>query len=272
MCDYYYVTKEEAAPFKERIFNVIGMIYDDLTRKYDDFDFEFKFSGPSANNMISYDKTNREIGIEFDVDIILNKRYNADQTIEIFKDAFNIYCRSYNYQVYEDNDEMDITFNNGEFTCSLHFVAETNKKSTGIYKYIVYDEENQNYIWINSNNKYRNISEEINWLKSQKLWMRLRNDFLYKRDNCEECINSKDMFFISVHDIAVKEGMYKLQKSSSDVENQKKKKENHSFEYVTHKEAILHMHELMRITEKKFQKNSSLVLVNRLLFCQQMKK
>ena len=243
MSDYYYATKEKAAPYAERIMELIGEVYDDLTQKYTDFDFNYNFSGPSAVNMVTYDE-NDDLGFEYDLDIVLNKKYTADDTVKVFSDAFSKYKLSYSFTVHEYDDELDLFFDAGPyrkdviFTCCLHFIVDDSKKCVERYRYIQYDEGYSCYIWVNSSNKFNHLSKEIKWLKAQKLWTELRNEFLYNRDNCTEYINSKDLFMETVHKLAVKKGMYKKPKTAETKNEPKSKKEVHQFEYVTRKEAM----------------------------------
>ena len=68
MHDFRYVTKNEAKPIKEELYQILYEVQN-LVR--DHFTFSFTTVGSSSRNMITYD-TKSNIGFDFDINIEVN--------------------------------------------------------------------------------------------------------------------------------------------------------------------------------------------------------
>ena len=68
MYHFRYVSKNEIAPLKNQVIELIGLVQDEI-RKY--FTFQYEFIGSVKRNMVTYD-TKSNIGFDFDVNIMIN--------------------------------------------------------------------------------------------------------------------------------------------------------------------------------------------------------
>lgn len=68
MHDFRYVTKKQAQPIKDELYQILYMVQD-LVR--DNFTFNFTPIGSSSRNMITYDAKSN-IGFDFDINIEVN--------------------------------------------------------------------------------------------------------------------------------------------------------------------------------------------------------
>lgn len=68
MHDFRYVTKKQAQPIKDELYQILYMVQD-LVR--DNFTFSFTPIGSSSHNMITYDAKSN-IGFDFDINIEVN--------------------------------------------------------------------------------------------------------------------------------------------------------------------------------------------------------
>ena len=68
MHDFRYVTKKQAQPIKDELYQILYMVQD-LVR--DNFTFSFTSIGSSSRNMITYDAKSN-IGFDFDINIEVN--------------------------------------------------------------------------------------------------------------------------------------------------------------------------------------------------------
>lgn len=68
MHDFRYVTKKQAQPIKDELYQILYMVQD-LVR--DNFTFSFTPIGSSSRNMITYDAKSN-IGFDFDINIEVN--------------------------------------------------------------------------------------------------------------------------------------------------------------------------------------------------------
>lgn len=263
MSDFYYATKREAEPFREEICDIIGNVYDYVSRNY--FNFDYDFSGATSVNMVSYDN-NGDRRFLFDMDIEVDdpdEEYTPSDIIRIFEDALiksmsmsvcrrtvsldMLECRrTVGFNMFGSPEGIRLVFFGGKFVCHLYFVFTCSK---GRQQYIKCDDTQRNYEWVYRDNKYNNISKEIKWLKDKDnaLWNDFRNYYLYKmNDNYIndiehiggfisirniEYITPKTLFMEAVHEFALENGINKKENNS------KKQNPQHEFKYVTRKEA-----------------------------------
>ena len=92
MHHFSYVPKKEAAPYKEKVIELINAVQDEV-RDY--FTFRFDFVGSSSRNMITCER-NGNIGYDFDVNIEPNdpeKEYSPEEIRTIIFNAFKKHMR-----------------------------------------------------------------------------------------------------------------------------------------------------------------------------------
>ena len=78
MYHYDYVSKNQAAPYKKELIEIIKKVQDGVR---DGFTFQFTFIGSSSRNMITFDPTANK-GFDFDVNIEVNdddENYDAGE-------------------------------------------------------------------------------------------------------------------------------------------------------------------------------------------------
>ena len=82
MHNFKYVTKKEAAPYKDELIEFLKAVQNEVRN---DFTFRFDFIGSSSRNMITHDE-NGNIGFDFDVNIEPNdpdEQYSAEEIHKI---------------------------------------------------------------------------------------------------------------------------------------------------------------------------------------------
>lgn len=96
MYHFRYVSKNEIAPLKNQVIELIGLVQDEI-RKY--FTFQYEFIGSVKRNMVTCDAKSN-IGFDFDVNIMVNdddEDYSAKEIKQILMKAFNKYAYKYHY-------------------------------------------------------------------------------------------------------------------------------------------------------------------------------
>ena len=101
MYHFQYVSKNEIAPLKNQMIELIGLVQDEI-RNY--FTFQYEFIGSVKRKMVTCD-VNSNIGFDFDVNIMVNdddEEYSAKEIKQILMKAFNKYAYKYHYDFCED--------------------------------------------------------------------------------------------------------------------------------------------------------------------------
>ena len=105
MYHYQYVSKREAAPYKELLISIIHQVQNSVRDK---FTFQFAFIGSSKRDMITYDPLTNK-GFDFDVDIEVNdddENYSPKDIRIILRNAFNKIAPIYGYSFCEDSTRV----------------------------------------------------------------------------------------------------------------------------------------------------------------------
>jgi hypothetical protein len=105
MYHFRYVSKNEIAPLKNQVIELIGLVQDEI-RKY--FTFQYEFIGSVKRNMVTCDAKSN-IGFDFDVNIMVNdddEDYSAKEIKQILMKAFNKYAYKYHYDFCEDSTRV----------------------------------------------------------------------------------------------------------------------------------------------------------------------
>lgn len=85
MHDFVYVTRAEAKPVSDELYEIIYEVQD-IVR--DDFTFQFRSVGSSSRNMITYDRKSN-IGFDFDFALVYNCGNGKQQYIRFNKKSKN---------------------------------------------------------------------------------------------------------------------------------------------------------------------------------------
>ena len=185
MADFRYVTKEETREVKGEL---LSLIHDVQYCVRDYFTFQYSFIGSSARNMITYDM-NSNIGYDFDVNIEVNdpnEDYTAEQIRSIIFDALQRVSPTYGYQKIENSTSVItikmVDYWNSRICHSCDF-AIVNNCNDGQQQYIRLNKESNVYQWVYRGKGYKGLFHKIEWIKTNGLWGKVREIYLYKKDN-----------------------------------------------------------------------------------------
>ena len=149
MHDFKYVTRNEAKPIKEQLYQILYEVQN-LVR--DHFTFSFTTVGSSSRNMITYD-TKSNIGFDFDINIEVNddeENFEPKEIREKIRNAINRVAPRYGYKPCEDSTRvLTIKKVNALFSRIIHscdFAIVYNCKD-GRQQYIRFNNDNGYYSW-----------------------------------------------------------------------------------------------------------------------------
>lgn len=211
MHDFKYVTKNEAKPIKDELYQLLYEVQD-LVRE--DFTFKFTPIGSSSRNMITYD-TKSNIGFDFDINIEVNdddQNFGPDEILTKIRNAINRVAYRYGYKNCEDSTRVLTIKKVNTFSCriihSCDFAIVYNCKD-GRQQYIRFNKDSNYYSWEFQGKGFIGLDKKINWLKKEKLWNELLDYYILKKnknDNPDK--HSRSIFAESINEMCQKKGYH----------------------------------------------------------------
>lgn len=219
MHDFEYVPKEEWKPIKDELIEIIHRLQIEVKDDFD-FTFQYHFVGSSERKMITRDR-NSNTGFDFDVNIEVNDpadRYSAEKIRNILRNGLNKVTNPCGYLIFgydytEDSTRvLTIKVKDRANACILHscdfcIIYEC---GDGRQQYIRYNKKQNSYSWEYQPKGYYNLSEKIEWIKEQKLWQQVRDNYIYKKNtNTDDNKKSRAIFAETIHQVCQQNGYYK---------------------------------------------------------------
>ena len=209
MHDFRYVTKNEAKPIKEELYQILYEVQD-LVR--DHFTFKFTPVGSSSRNMITYDAKSN-IGFDFDINIEVNdddENFEPKEIRTILRNAIDRVAPRYGYKHCEDSTRVltikKVNTSSSRIIHSCDFAIVYNC-SGGRQQYIRFNKEKNYYSWEYQGDGFVVLDKKIDWLKKNKLWGELQDYYIVKKnknDNPDK--HSRSIFAESVNEMCQKNG------------------------------------------------------------------
>lgn len=209
MHDFKYVTKNEAKPVKEELYQILHEVQN-IVRDY--FTFSFTPVGSSSRNMITYDAKSN-IGFDFDFNIEVNdddQRFNPKEIRTILRNAIDRVAPRYGYKYCEDSTRVltikKVNTFSSRIIHSCDFAIVYNCKD-GRQQYIRFDKANNTYSWEYQGKGFVGLEKKIEWLKKKKLWEELTDYYIFKKNNNNDTNkHSRSIFAESVNEMCMKNG------------------------------------------------------------------
>lgn len=214
--DFYYISKRNPK-VKEAYSNLLDLIHEvqDIVRV--DFTFQYTPVGSYQRNMITYDAKSN-IGYDFDFDIQVNdyENYSAEEIKHILQKAFNQVVQKYGYD-FPENSTRVLTIKQKDrinsriiHGCDFAIVHKyVNKYGDDCQQYIHFNKKQNSYSWREQKSGLIKLSEKIDWVKENDLWDKMRQLYLYLKDNNEdEQIHSRSIFAIAINQICQQYGFF----------------------------------------------------------------
>ena len=212
MHDFRYVTKNEAKPIKEELYQILYEVQD-LVR--DNFTFSFRPIGSSSRNMITYDAKSN-IGFDFDINLEVNddnEDFEAKEIRAIIRTAIDRVAPRYGYKSCEDSTRVLTIKKVNTLTCriihSCDFAIVYNC-ADGRQQYIRFNKDNNYYSWEYQGKGFADLDKKIDWLKKNGSWADLQ-DYYIEKKNANENPNkhSRSIFAESINEMCQKTGYRK---------------------------------------------------------------
>ena len=212
MHDFKYVTKKQAQPIKDELYQILYMVQD-LVR--DNFTFSFTPIGSSSQNMITYDAKSN-IGFDFDINIEVNddnEDFEPKEIRTIIRTAIDRVGPRYGYKSCEDSTRVLTIKKVNSFTSriihSCDFAIVYNC-TDGRQQYIRFNKDNNYYSWEYQAKGFADLNKKTDWLKKNGLWGNLQDYYIEKKNaNENPDKHSRSVFAESINEMCQKNGYRK---------------------------------------------------------------
>lgn len=212
MHDFRYVTKKQAQPIKDELYQILYMVQD-LVR--DNFTFSFTPIGSSSRNMITCDAKSN-IGFDFDINIEVNddnEDFEPKEIRTIIRTAIDRVAPRYRYKSCEDSTrvltikKVDTSHSRIIHSCDFAIVHNC---TDGRQQYIRFNKDNNYYYWEYQGKGFVGLEKKMDWLKRENLWGELQDYYIYKK-NCNDNPDkhSRSIFAESINEMCQKKGYRK---------------------------------------------------------------
>ena len=209
MHDFRYVTKKQAQPIKDELYQILYMVQD-LVR--DNFTFSFTPIGSSSRNMITCDAKSN-IGFDFDINIEVNddnEDFEPKEIRTIIRTAIDRVAPRYRYKSCEDSTrvltikKVDTSHSRIIHSCDFAIVYNC---GDGRQQYIRFNKDNNYYFWEYQGKGFVGLEKKMDWLKRENLWGELQDYYIYKK-NCNDNPDkhSRSIFAESINEMCQKNG------------------------------------------------------------------
>lgn len=209
MHDFRYVTKKQAQPIKDELYQILYMVQD-LVR--DNFTFSFTPIGSSSRNMITCDAKSN-IGFDFDINIEVNddnEDFEPKEIRTIIRTAIDRVAPRYGYKNCEDSTrvltikKVDTSHCRIIHSCDFAIVYNC---GDGRQQYIRFNKDNNYYFWEYQGKGFVGLEKKMDWLKRENLWGELQDYYIYKK-NCNDNPDkhSRSIFAESINEMCQKNG------------------------------------------------------------------
>lgn len=212
MHDFRYVRRKEAQPIKDELYQILYEVQN-LVR--DKFTFSFKPIGSSSRNMITYDPKSN-IGFDFDINIEVNdddENFKPKEIRTIIRNAIDRVAPRYGYKYCEDSTrvltikKVNIITSRIIHSCDFAIVYNC---TDGRQQYIRFNKDNNYYSWEYQGKGFVDLDKKIDWLKKKKLWKKLQDYYIEKKNSNENPDkHSRSIFAESINEMCQKNGYHK---------------------------------------------------------------
>lgn len=212
MHDFRYVTKKQAQPIKDELYQILYMVQD-LVR--DNFTFSFTPIGSSSRNMITCDAKSN-IGFDFDINIEVNddnEDFEPKEIRTIIRTAIDRVAPRYGYKNCEDSTrvltikKVDTSHSRIIHSCDFAIVYNC---TDGRQQYIRFNKDNNYYYWEYQGKGFVGLEKKMDWLKRENLWGELQDYYIEKKNsNKNPDKHSRSIFAESINEMCQKKGYRK---------------------------------------------------------------
>lgn len=211
MYHFQYVSKNEIAPLKNQVIELIGLVQDEIRNH---FTFKYEFIGSVKRNMVTRDvKSN--IGFDYDVNIMVNdddEKYSPAAIKLILMKAFDKYAYKYHYDFCEDSTRV-FTIKvkdrkNSRILYSCDF-AIVNNYGNNQQEYVRFNKKSNSYSWTEQSNGFYLLPEKIEFCKDNSLWAEVRETYIEKKNyNTDKNKKSRSIFADTIHQVCRQNGYF----------------------------------------------------------------
>lgn len=178
---YKYVSKKEIRDIREYCEEIIKKIQKSQLKDF--FTFSFYLIGSGKTNLITINGDNDTYDLDYNLILQKDKAdlFSKPQKIkELFSKEFDKERNNFNIKKIENSSSV-ITLKFKDKKANVD-IAILRKNNNGNYSKIIYDKNNNRYIW-NEIKCSKNYQDNINLIKQQMCWNEVRDRYLFKKNS-----------------------------------------------------------------------------------------
>lgn len=178
---YNYVSKKAIRDIREYCEEIIKKIQKSQLKEF--FTFSFYLIGSGKTNLITINGDNGAYDLDYNLILQKDKAdlFSKPQKIkELFSEAFDKERSNFNIKKIENSSSV-ITLKFKDKKVNVD-IAILRKNNNGNYSKIIYDKNNNRYIW-NEIKCSKNYQDNINLIKQQMCWNEVRDRYLFKKNS-----------------------------------------------------------------------------------------
>ncbi len=178
---YKYVSKKEIRDIREYCEEIIKKIQKSQLKDF--LTFSFYLIGSSKTNLITINGDNGTYDLDYNLILQKDKAdlFSKPQKIkELFSKEFDKERNNFNIKKIENSSSV-ITLKFKDKKANVD-IAILRKNNNGNYSKIIYDKNNNRYIW-NEIKCSKNYQDNINLIKQQMCWNEVRDRYLFKKNS-----------------------------------------------------------------------------------------
>ena len=178
---YNYVSKKAIRDIREYCEEIIKKIQKSQLKEF--FTFSFYLIGSGKTNLITINGDNGAYDLDYNLILQKDKEdlFSKPQKIkELFSKEFDKERSNFNIKKIENSSSV-ITLKFKDKKVNVD-IAILRKNNNGNYSKIIYDKNNNRYIW-NEIKCSKNYQDNINLIKQQMCWNEVRDRYLFKKNS-----------------------------------------------------------------------------------------
>lgn len=178
---YKYVSKKEIRDIREYCEEIIKKIQKSQLKDF--LTFSFYLIGSGKTNLITINGDNGTYDLDYNLILQKDKAdlFSKPQKIkELFSKEFDKERSNFNIKKIENSSSV-ITLKFKDKKANVD-IAILRKNNNGNYSKIIYDKNNNRYIW-NEIKCSKNYQYNINLIKQQMCWNEVRDRYLFKKNS-----------------------------------------------------------------------------------------
>ncbi len=209
---FEYVPRKTVSELRRMIIELLKLVQNDLRDK---FTFSYTFDiGSSTYNLVVTD-VNGNGGFDIDCDLhinVLDDSYTAKEIRTMIIESINKFKKMFNFNKSSDTTRVYtialVDRNNKKriFHVDFAFIREYYDENGEFYTEYIHHYDNGGYGWCLESSRYLAFRDQQKFCKRNGLWNEVRDNYLEKKNNNRNNLESHELYLAAVNEVAMDNG------------------------------------------------------------------